>query len=223
MAEKSKHKITIIGGIILFIIGIIGAIWSFYIFLPNPAEVAEAKLNFDYDEVDSSDTSEFVYLSEGKYDIWYEPSLFNIGILTDVEVRDPDGELIFNKLKFLDTSDSISRDGNTYKKFGEFKAETSGEYNFTAFSSSTIYITPTINIGLAKGLGYSFIVLGIVGIIILLIGIGLLFSQKSKEAKAKQGVPPPPSQPPYPQSTQQPYYYPYPYHYPPPPPPPPPK
>ncbi|MCK5560949.1 MAG: hypothetical protein KAJ51_10165, partial [Thermoplasmata archaeon] len=78
MAEKSKHKITIIGGIILFIIGLIGAIWSFYIFLPNPGEVAEAKLNFDYDQVDSSDTSKFVYLSEGKYDIWYEPSLFNI-------------------------------------------------------------------------------------------------------------------------------------------------
>ncbi|WP_455393011.1 hypothetical protein [[Eubacterium] cellulosolvens] len=219
MAVKTKHKLLVIGGIVLFIVGIIGAIYAFYVLIPDPSDAAEATLAFDYDDDSESSMSQSVYLKKGDYDIWYEPIIFGIGGPTNVEIEDPDGDAIFNSMKILDTSDSISKNGRTYKKFGEFKADSSGDYNFTVFSTSTLYIVPSINLDLANGLGYTFVVLSVLGIIILLIGIITHFLQKSEKKKAKQQseTPPPPPQQPY-----YPYYYPYQYQQPPPPPPPPP-
>jgi cytoskeletal protein RodZ len=180
MVMKPNQKIMIIVGIILFVSGIIGSFWSFYIYLPNPQDVAEESLVFDYD------SSREIYLSEGKYEIWYEPVIFGLGGPSEVEITGPDGELVFRETDVLGSSESISRGGNTYKRFGKFDVESSGEYNITVLSSSTIYITPTINLEQARIMGYSLIIVGIIGVVLFVLGITLYFIQTSKEAKEKQ-------------------------------------
>jgi flagellar basal body-associated protein FliL len=180
MVMRPNQKIMIIVGIILFISGIIGSFWSFYIFLPNPRDVAEASLVFD------SSTSREVYLSKGSYDIWYEPVIFGFGGPSEVEITGPDGETVFRETDFLGSSESISRGGDTYRRFGKFDAEDSGDYNISVLTSSTIYITPTINLDQARMMGYSLIIVGIIGIVLFVIGITLYFIQSSKEAKEKQ-------------------------------------
>jgi flagellar basal body-associated protein FliL len=209
---KLKPKLIIIIGILLVIVGIVGALISYYVIIEDPSEVYEEKLIFrsgDTDYSDSDITTETISLSKGDYDIWYEPDFSFFGIIDsprELTIRDSNGNVIYDESTLLGRSEAkISRGGKDYRRYGTFEITSSGDYEVSAEASSTIYITPHINIELGEGLGALFIILIVVGLILIVIGVYLFYSKKPKP---KRVIPPPPPPPPPPQPY--PYYYQYP-------------
>jgi len=225
---KLEPKKIIIFGLIFFIVSIVGAIISFYVIIENPGEVAVETLYFDepeenyslfFDPINNtSDLSETVNLDKGDYEIWYEAEFFGLGGPNELTIRDSDGNIIYRKSSFFGGSDHINRNGKEYRKFCSFEIVKSGNYLMTVDDPCTLYITPRLNLGLGVGLGYMFVIFGIISIIMMIIGAGLYFSKEKKTSGIEQSQIPSPQPGLYPQYPYYPGYSGYPgYPYPPPP------
>ncbi len=225
MNKKPKKLIAI--GIILLILGLFGAIISFYVIIEDPGEIAKEKLYFTdynpnsngYDSYDYSNPSKTVNLKKGEYDIWYEAGFLWTGSPYEVTIEDSEGNTIYQKSTLLSDTGSISRGGKKYNRFGSFTLDHSDDYNITVDESSTLYLTPPINLALGNGLGYMFVIISIIGIIIFIIGLVQLIIKPKQELQIEatkkyttKRPPKPPTQQPYPV-----YHYHYPISYPPPP------
>ena len=80
---KLKPKLIIIIGLLLVIVGLIGAMISYYVVIEDPSEEYEEKLIFksgNSNYFNSSIPSEIIQLSKGDYDIWYEPDFVFFGL-----------------------------------------------------------------------------------------------------------------------------------------------
>ncbi|WP_455391876.1 hypothetical protein [[Eubacterium] cellulosolvens] len=205
---KMKPKKLAIIGLILLIIGIMGAILSFYVIIENPSDVAEKTLYFEDNthssSEDTSGLSQVTTLEKGTYEIWYEPEIFGLGGPEELTVHDSEGDLVFSRTSLFGSGDSISRNGKDYRKYGSFDIDDKGEYTISVGNPTTIYLTPPINLGLGLGLGYLCVVIGIIGIITMIIA-GILMFMKEKKPSTLTDTPPPPQYPYYPSYPGYPY------------------
>ena len=209
---KLKPKIIIIIGLLLVLIGLVGAMISYYMVIEDPGEVYEEKLIFKSGTsyyLNSSIPSKTISLSKGDYDIWYEPDFELFGLFDsphEITIKDSSGDIIYDESTLLGRSEAkISRDGKDYRRYGTFEITHSGDYEMSADSSSTLYITPHINVELGEGLGALFIIFVVIGLILIIVGVYLFYSNKPKPKRVM-----PPQRPPPP--PQYPYYYQYPYY-----------
>ncbi len=221
---KMGAKKIAIFGLILLIGGIAGAITSFYVIIEDPSEVAVETLYFDDSDdapsyfnpiYNSTDLSETISLDKGDYEVWYEAEFFGLGGPRELTIHDSSGNLIYRKSSFLGSSDSVSRNGKEYRRYCTFEIDESGDYSLTVDDPTTLYVTPPVNLDLGVGLGFMFVIFGIIGVILMIVGAGLYFFKENKPSKPEQ-PPPPPQQ--YPQYPYYPGYSGYPYQQPPPPP-----
>lgn len=214
---KMGAKKIAIFGLIILIVGIVGAITSFYVIIDNPSEVAVETLYFDdsddlpsyFDPIyNSTDLSERISLDKGDYEVWYDAEFLGLGGPRELTIRDSTGNLIYRKSSILGSSDSVSRNGKEYRRYCTFEIEESGDYTLSVEDPTTLYVTPPVNLGLGVGLGFMFVVFGIIGVILMIVGAGLYFFKENKPPKPEQ-PPPPPQQ--YPQYPYYPGYSGYPY------------
>jgi preprotein translocase subunit SecG len=231
--EINPKKISIIG-IFLIVIAIIGAYYSFYVIIENPEEVSLYEIYFEEDDnslFGSSTESVNIHLDKGKYDLWYEPGGFLwLDSVNEVTVRASDGSIVYQRESYFGGGgDSISRGGKEFNRFCIFEVDASGDYNISASSGTTLYLTEYIDVGLGSGLGFLNVIFIIIGVILILAGIVLnyLKNKKSDDSPKKTEYKPPkypsypypqPQYPAYPGYQYQGYPSQYP-NYPPPPPP----
>jgi uncharacterized membrane protein len=205
---KLTPKKIIVIGIIMVILGMAIGITAFNVIIKNPKEEAVKTLYYssgsgeDY-TYNISRHSQVVNLKKGEYDIWYEEGFLWLGTPNSVTITDMNDEIIYSKDTLTGSSDRIEKDGEDYRRYGTFEITSSGDYIVTVSTDCTLYITPPIDVGFGLALGFGFIVIGIIGVIIVFVGIALYFFQKKETSKSKA-----PPQPAYTQYSPYPYYAP---------------
>jgi hypothetical protein len=181
-------KAVIVAGAVLLIVGVLAGVSGFTSSLKDPGK--EAKRTVVFGGV--ADT-ERVSLDAGEYDLWYEPSGGLFSMKPVLVITDSAGLPVYTTATF-GGSESVSINGKDYHKLGSFKAQSSGDYNFTSTWAATVYVTPPIDIATGLTICFTGVLIGVVGGIAMVIGIYLHFKAK----KAREAPPAPQAPPGYP-------------------------
>ncbi len=182
-----SHLKLLLVGILIFVVGIVIAIFLTIYQFEDPSDAAVETLVY------TSYGSKQVDLDKGDWQMWVGGSWWGT---PSVMIHDSSGSVIWT------SSDSGSTETiNDNVKIGDFEIPRDGTYNVTVDSAGTYYITEPISIGGIFGSICGGMVIALIGGIIGLIGlIKLLGAKKQRPAPATY----PPGQYPPPQYQQPP-------------------
>ncbi|UCH88214.1 MAG: hypothetical protein JSV49_08085 [Thermoplasmata archaeon] len=170
-----KSKTLIIIGCILIAVGFPIGFISFFALLVDPGE----------DALYAITPPDTVSLEKGEYDIWFEGSEYDMP--DSVRVTDSDGTNLF---RMSSSSESVTSNGREYHKVGEFELKSDDQVYITASTnyglaefSGDLYITEPISIGTSFLICGSFVAIGCIGGLILMVGIIFMFMGKDKKVE----------------------------------------